>query len=88
MSNISKLLEKIIYSRDYNNINFQDLCNLLKRFGFNERIKGDHHIFTRNDIEEILNLQPKGAQAKNYQIKQIQKIIIKYKLGKEFYEQV
>ena len=32
------------------------------------------------DIEEILNLQAKGENAKNYQVKQVREIIVKYKL--------
>jgi predicted RNA binding protein YcfA (HicA-like mRNA interferase family) len=48
--------------------------------GFNERIKGSHHIFYRQDIEEILNLQPKGSQAKAYQVKQVRNLILKYRL--------
>lgn len=61
-----KLLNKILMGKSDRNIDFQDLCNLLKNLGFNERIKGDHHIFYRNDIIEIINLQPKGAKAKAY----------------------
>jgi hypothetical protein len=45
------------------------------------RIKGDHHIFTREDIEEILNLQPKGSQAKPYQVRQVRQALVKYQLG-------
>jgi len=30
-----------------------------------------------------LNLQPKGAKAKPYQVKQVRNVIIKYKLGGE-----
>ncbi|MFH2061355.1 MAG: type II toxin-antitoxin system HicA family toxin, partial [Pseudomonadota bacterium] len=37
--------------------------------------------FTKNDIEEILNLQPIGSKSKPYQVKQIRKIILKYKLN-------
>jgi hypothetical protein len=48
---------------------------------FEERIKGDHHIFTKNDVEEIVNLQPKGSKSKPYQVKQIRNVILKYKLG-------
>jgi hypothetical protein len=47
---------------------------------FNNRINGDHHIFYKRDIEEILNLQPKGSQAKAYQVKQVRNIILKYRL--------
>ena len=49
--------------------------------GFSVRIKGDHFIYTKSDIEEIINIQPKGNKAKPYQVKQIRNIILKYKLG-------
>ena len=52
----------------------------MKQLGFRERIKGDHHIFTKEGVEEILNLQPKGAHAKPYQAKQVRNIILKYEL--------
>jgi hypothetical protein len=63
------------------NISFAGLCQLLRRLGFDERIRGSHHIFTKDGIEEILNLQPKGANAKPYQVKQMRNVILKYKLG-------
>lgn len=53
----------------------------LKNWDFNERIQGSHHIFTKEGIEEIINLQPNQGKAKNYQIKQIRNLILKYKLG-------
>jgi len=62
-------------------IAFSDLCSLLKRLGFDERIRGDHHIFTRHGVEEILNLQPKQAKAKPYQVKQVRAVILKYRLA-------
>jgi hypothetical protein len=43
---------------------FSDLRQLLIRLGFEERIKGDHHICTKQGIEEILNLQTEGLNAK------------------------
>lgn len=64
-----------------NNIVFNDLRKLLAILGFDERIKGDHYIFTKGNIEEILNIQPKGDKAKAYQVKQVRNIILKYKLG-------
>ncbi|MBK8444603.1 MAG: type II toxin-antitoxin system HicA family toxin [Sphingobacteriales bacterium] len=39
------------------NMAFSDLCTLLLRLGFTERIKGSHHIFTKEDIPDIINLQ-------------------------------
>jgi len=65
-------------------IRFSDLRKLLLSLGFSERIKGDHYIFTRPDILEIVNLQPlKDGKAKAYQVKQVRKLILKYKLHKK-----
>ena len=64
-----------------NNISFSDLYNILVTLGFSVRIKGDHHIFTRTDVVEIINIQPDGSKAKPYQVKQIRNLILKYKLG-------
>lgn len=55
----------------------------MKYLRFEERIRGSHHIFTKDVIEEILNLQPKGSKSKPYQVKQIRNVILKYKLGEK-----
>jgi len=83
MGQREKFIIKILSGASDNNINFTDLCNLLKSFEFTLRIKGDHHIFSRGDVEEIINIQPKDGKAKNYQVKQIRNLIINYKLGGE-----
>jgi len=62
-------------------ISFEDLCGLLRHLGFDERIRGSHHIFTKDGVEEILNLQPKGAKAKPYQLKQVRRVIARHKLA-------
>ena len=59
----------------------KDLVQLLLHLGFDERVRGDHHIFTKDGIDEILNLQPKGSMAKPYQIKQARNVILRYRLG-------
>ena len=81
MSKEAKLLSKIITGKSDANIPFEQLCQLLRKLGFDERIRGSHHIFTQNRIEEILNLQPQQGKAKAYQVKQIRNLILKYKLG-------
>jgi len=81
MGKYSKLRKKILSGGSDANIEFSALCQLLRRLGFDERIKGDHHIFTRNSVDEIVNLQPKGSKAKAYQVKQIRDILVKYTLG-------
>ena len=75
------LLIKILLGNSDANIPFEQLCQLLRKLGFDQRIGGSHHIFTKEAVEEILNLQPKQGKAKVYQVKQIRSLILKYKLG-------
>ena len=63
------------------NIRFEDLRSLLTAFGFVERVKGSHHIYTKPDVVDILNLQPRGSLAKPYQVKQVRAVIVRYKLA-------
>ncbi|HSF74891.1 type II toxin-antitoxin system HicA family toxin [Microcoleus sp. OTE_8_concoct_300] len=83
MSQPDKLLAKILLGNSDANIPFAQLCQLLRRLGFEERIRGSHHIFAKDGVEEILNLQPKGSQAKAYQVRQIREVILKHQLGGE-----
>ena len=83
MSTHEKLLLKILEGRSDANISFTALCTLLKKLGFTERTRGDHHIFSKSDVVEILNLQPTGSNSKPYQVKQIRSIIIHYRLKLE-----
>jgi hypothetical protein len=62
---------------------FDDLRALLRRLSFAERIKGSHHIFTREGVDAILNLQPRGSMAKPYQVKQVRQVLVRYKLAEE-----
>jgi hypothetical protein len=78
-----KVLDKVLRGTSDTNIPFIALCDLLRRLGFDERIRGSHHIFTKEGIAEILNIQPKGDKAKAYQVKQVRKVIVEYKLGGE-----
>ena len=81
MAKYDKLLDRILRGTSDANIAFEGLRHLLKRMGFAERIRGDHYIFSKDGVEEILNLQPKGAQAKPYQVKQVRGVIVKYRLA-------
>jgi hypothetical protein len=82
MSKFDKLLQKILSGGSDANVDFVELCNLLSVLGFTERVKGSHHIFTKDGIEEIINLQSVGNKAKAYQVKQVRNLILKYKLNK------
>ena len=78
------ILERVLTGLSDRNIRFSDLRNLSLGLGFDERTKGDHHIFSRAGVAEILNLQPlRDGSAKAYQVKQVRSVILKYKLHKE-----
>ena len=80
MGRLEKLYEYILMRRSDANVPFDALCALLRQLGFDQRIKGDHHIFTKPGVEEILNLQPKNGKGKPYQVKQVRNVLIKYQL--------
>lgn len=81
MGRLAKLRQTILAGKSDTSIRFAELRRLLIRPGFEERVKGDHHIFARADIAEIINLQPKGNEAKAYQVKQVRNLLVKYGLG-------
>ena len=83
MGKVDKTLEKVLRGNADASIAFRDLCSLLRHLKFDERIRSDHHIFTREGVREILNLQPRGSKAKPYHVKQVREIIVAYQLAGE-----
>ncbi len=81
MSKYDKLLLQILRGNADANISFDDLCQLLRRLGFEERTRGSHHLFRKSGVEEKINLQREGNKAKVYQVRQVRAVILKYKLG-------
>ena len=81
MTKLRKLLLKIIRGKSDANIAFDELRNLLLNYGFEERVRGSHHLFVKNGVEELINLQRNGKLAKPYQVKQVRRIILRYGLG-------
>lgn len=76
-----KVLEKVLSGLSDRNLRFRDLSKLLTALKFSERVKGNHHIFFRDGVEDIINLQPlKDGKAKAYQVRQVRNMIIRYKL--------
>jgi hypothetical protein len=79
-----KTLDKVLSGINDKNIRFLDLRKLLLQYGFSERIRGDHFIFTKENIFEIVNLQPlKDGKAKPYQVRQVRNLFLKYKFHLE-----
>jgi hypothetical protein len=81
MDFFEKLLLKILSGKSDANISFNDLCHLLIYLGFDERIKGSHHIYRKEGVDEKINIQKDGNKAKIYQVRQVRNMILKYKLG-------
>jgi len=74
-------MRAVLSGRSDANLRFGALRVLVRSLGFDERIRGDHFIYTRAGVVEILNIQPaSNGKAKPYQVKQIRGIITKYGL--------
>ena len=83
MSRYRQLLQRILSGRSDANIRFDDLRGLLRNMGFAERIRGSHHIFRKYGVAEKLNLQRDDGHAKPYQVRQVRRVILRYKLEDE-----
>lgn len=81
MSKRLKFLMQLVNPAQASNLDFDALVNLLLFLGFDQRMRGSHHIFTKSGLEEIINLQPAaGNTVKPYQAKQVRELIVRYEL--------
>ena len=55
MTSRDRLMLRILRGDSDANIQFAGLRQLLLRLGFDERIRGSHHIFRRQSIDERIN---------------------------------
>ena len=78
---VAKTLRRLLSGTSDAGIRFDDLCRLLQNMGFEKRVRGNHHLFRKNGVEERINLQRAGNNAKPYQIRQVRAAILKNKLG-------
>ncbi|MCL2087868.1 MAG: type II toxin-antitoxin system HicA family toxin [Oscillospiraceae bacterium] len=80
--NKRKFLEKICNNNK--NVNFYDLVAIIEAFGFFQiRTKGSHHIFARDGVYDLVNIQNEKGEVKPYQVTQFLKIIEKFNLELE-----
>ena len=68
------ILRDVLSGERDNGIRFDGLCGLLKRKGFAVRIRGSHHLYQRVGFAPV-NLQPAGAMAKPYQVRQVRRVL-------------
>jgi predicted RNA binding protein YcfA (HicA-like mRNA interferase family) len=82
MGKLENVLAAILRGSSDSNITFAELRYALEALGFEVRVKGDHFIYTKHNVAEIVNIQPLGSKAKAYQVKQVRTLILKYKLAR------
>jgi len=80
MSHLDALFATVRDGHADASIRFDALRTLLGALGFSERIRGSHHIFSKASVREMLNLQRDGRNAKDYQVRQVRRAILKYNL--------
>jgi hypothetical protein len=80
MSKQEKFIVTLLSGGSDHNLNFEDLTKLLVSLDFQCRVKGSHHVFFKQGVQEILNLQAKGKLAKGYQVKQVRDVLVRYQL--------
>lgn len=79
MSNWKKTREKLLLGAADANMDFEEICAMLRHLGFSERQGyGSHRIFYKDGVAEIINLQPRGGKGKPYQMKQVRQILLRY----------
>jgi predicted RNA binding protein YcfA (HicA-like mRNA interferase family) len=80
MTQYDKLVQRILRGASDADISFSELRRLLMHLGFEERVRGSHHVFRKADVEARINLQESGAKAKPYQVRQVRKVLIENKM--------
>jgi hypothetical protein len=66
-----KAYRRMMQGSVYQNIRFGDLRLLILDVGYEERVRGSHHVFTKPGFP-LLNLQViDGGKCKGYQVRQV-----------------
>jgi hypothetical protein len=69
---------------DLRNVGFDEFCRLVEVFGFElRRVSGSHHIYRHVSVPRPLSLQPRGGEAKPYQIRQFLEAVEQHGLTME-----
>lgn len=83
MTNPSKLYQRLLAS-SAQSIGFRDFERLLMAFGFElARTTGSHRIYAHRAIPRAFPVQPAGADAKRYQVREFLELVEQYDLHME-----
>ena len=80
MSRRDKFVAKLMSGKSDAGLDFAQLATLLRSLGFDARTEGSHHVFTKQGVEELINLQPDGRHVKPFQAKQVRAVLAKHRL--------
>ncbi|GGY93699.1 type II toxin-antitoxin system HicA family toxin [Novosphingobium colocasiae] len=76
----AKLYAQLLLSTD-RSIDFRDFVAMIEAFGFRHaRTKGSHRSYVHPDCPAVLVIQPKGKDAKRYQVREFLGIVEEYGL--------
>lgn len=65
-------------------VDYRDFVAMVEAFGFqNVRTKGSHRSFSHPTCPKLLVLQPKGNEAKRYQVREFLAIVEEFRLTLE-----
>lgn len=68
MTRIAKLYARAVAGRT---LSFAELCQMMEAFGYRRvRVSGSHHIYHNARIRDNRVVQPRGKDAKLYQVEQ------------------
>ena len=82
-SRVGAVTPRLLGGRSDANIRFAELRAPLRFLGFEERVRGSQHLFDKEGIVEIVNLQSGGGYAKPYQVRQVRQLILQYTPGRD-----
>src|SRR5579863_2629491 len=63
MARVEKVFQQVLRGDADANVPFQGMRRLLQQLGFEERVRGSHHIFTKQGVPEILTCNQKDQSA-------------------------
>lgn len=73
MTRIAKLNARLLGGAP---LSFAEFQRILNAYGFRLlRVRGSHHIYARDGVDDQPNIQPVGGQAKPYQLRQFVRIL-------------
>lgn len=79
MTRIGKIWSSVLTGR--RSVPFRDFERLLAAFGFVlDRVSGSHHIYVHPRCDRPLSIQPRGHEAKPYQVRQFIEMIERFGL--------